>query len=188
MRIGGQKSKGSAWEREAGKLLSLWLTHSERPDIFARNVLSGGAFTLAEQAGKVSSRMPGDIMAAHPLAFRFLEQFSIECKHLRNIGLEAYLLDPRAMTSLGQIISQAKRQARHIGAEYMLLAKQNNREALVMVSGDVGRRIIGARITKGNRYTVPPMHHYLHNDSIYVMRFRDMISKIDPDRLLGEKP
>jgi hypothetical protein len=184
MRVGGGKDKGSAWERQVGKLLSLWLTNAERGDIFSRNVLSGGAFTLAEAAGKISSRAPGDLMAAHPLAFNFLSRFSVECKHLANIGLEAYLLDPRAQTSLGQIISLASRQAKHIKLEYMIVAKQNNREAIVMIDGDVGEKMMRCLRAKRGRISLSPMHHYLHRGSICMLRFCDMLSFIDPEKLL----
>lgn len=184
MRVGGSNDKGSVWEREVGKLLSLWLTNAERGDIFSRNVLSGGAFTLAEAAGKISSRAPGDLMAAHPLAFNFLSRFSVECKHLANIGLEAYLLDPRAQTSLGQIISLASRQAKHIKLEYMIVAKQNNREAIVMIDGDVGEKMMRCLRAKRGRISLSPMHHYLHRGSICMLRFCDMLSFIDPEKLL----
>lgn len=187
VRSGGGKAKGSSWERDVGKLLSLWLTNSERPDIFSRNVLSGGSFTLAEMAGVKSSRMAGDLMAAHPLAFRFLEHFQVECKHLADIGLEAYLFDPRGMTALGRIISLAKRQARHIGAEYMLVAKQNHKDALVMVPGEVGWRMLNCLKSRGARNALRPMHHFLHQDQVCVLRLCDMISRIDPDLFLGAK-
>ena len=184
MKAGGGKSKGSAWEREVGKLLSLWLTNAERPDIFSRNVLSGGSFTLAEAAGKQSSRMAGDLMAAHPLAFRFLSRFSVECKHLANIGLDAFIFDPRMMSPLGHIIRQARRQARYTDAEYMIVAKQNRQDALVMVDGQIGKQMLEALKTTGNRAALKPMHHFFHGDQIFAMRFRDMLVRVNPDLLL----
>jgi hypothetical protein len=184
MRKGGGPEKGHEWERETGRLLSLWLTNSERPDIFSRNVLSGGAFTLAEKAGKKSSRAPGDIIAAHPLAFRFLAAYSIECKHLRDIGLMRYLLDPRGLTPLGQIISLARRQARHIDVEYMVIAKQNHKDAMVFVSGLTGDRMLASLRRRGRREPLHPLHHWFHGRTVFAMRFRDMLSMIDPDLLL----
>jgi hypothetical protein len=127
------KNKGSAFEREAGKQLSLWLTAGERPDTFSRNVLSGGSFTNAELRGEKSSRMPGDLMAAHPLAFAFLSQFSVECKHYEDIGLDAYLWDTRARTMLGEFIYHTKRQAVPVDLEYMLIAKQDYRDGKASV-------------------------------------------------------
>lgn len=177
-------AKGAAWEREVGRLLSLWLTRGEQPDIFARNVLSGGAFTLATERGKRSARMPGDLMASHPSAFRFLEQFSIECKHLKDIGLIQYLLDPRGMTPLGKIIALAKRQARHINVEYMVIAKQNRMAALVFVSGAIGERMLNSLVQYKGRVALMPMHHKFHGGSVVAFRLKDLVLTIDPDLLL----
>lgn len=182
----GSKEKGSAWERETGRLLSLWLTNGARPDIMSRNVLSGGSFTRAEGKGEISSRAPGDLMAAHPLAFQFLARYSIECKHLRDIGLMRYLLDPRAMSELGQIIALARRQAKHIKLNYMVIAKQNQYEPLIFVDGIIGDKMLTCLKRRGNRITLPPMHHRVHGGSVFIMRFRDMLSYVDPDKLLGE--
>ena len=55
MRAGSSKAKGSQWEREVGKTFSLWLTNNERPDLFSRNVLSGGAFTIAHNKGDIDA-------------------------------------------------------------------------------------------------------------------------------------
>lgn len=186
MRKGGNKAKGSEWERATGRMLSLWLTHSERDDIFSRNVLSGGSFTMAEGKGKLSSRMPGDVMAAHPLAFQFLQQYSIECKHLRDIGLLRYLLDPRAMTPLGVIIRQARRQADHIGLDYMVIAKQNQRFPVVFTSAKAGTHMLNAITTRGRRLTLRPMHHWLHSETVFMIRLADMVTRIDPDNFLDK--
>ena len=180
------KNKGSAFEREAGKQLSLWLTAGERPDTFSRNVLSGGSFTNAELRGEKSSRMPGDLMAAHPLAFAFLSQFSVECKHYEDIGLDAYLWDTRARTMLGEFIYHTKRQALPVNLDYMLVAKQDYRDALVFVSSANGKRFLAAK-RESKRTGIIPMYHLLHKESVFVMRLEDMISYVDPDKLLQKE-
>ena len=185
MKNGGGKAKGSEWERHTGRSLSLWLTNNERKDIFSRNVLSGGTFTLAESKGARSSHMPGDLMAAHPLAFRFLERFSVECKHLASIGLEAHFWDPKGGKDLGEIIQLAKRQAASIGLEYMLVARQNHRDPLVFVNGDIGKQILAS--SRGVRAAIYPMFHVLHRGATFVIRFDDMIRFTDPARLLAKE-
>lgn len=183
MRAGGGKDKGSSWEREVGKLLSLWLTHGARPDIFSRNVLSGGAFTNASSKGELSSRMPGDLMAAHPLAFTFMSKYAIECKHLASLGLEQFLFDDKNSSELSKIISFADGQARAVQLDYMIVAKQNRREPFVITAGSVGRHILEAgRVS--SRIRIAPPHHYLHRGRIFMMKFGTMCTVIDPDRLL----
>lgn len=187
MRPGGGKDKGSAWERECGKQISLWLTRGERPDIMSRNVLSGGSFTNAENAGKLSSRMPGDMMAAHPLAFRFLSRFSVECKHLKDIGMLQYMLDPRQQNPLALIIALARRQAKAIDCEFMVVAKQNRHPPVVLVAGDVGEHMMLCTQKRGVRTMLHPMHHYLHKGDVCALLFSDMLDKIDPDLFLAER-
>lgn len=185
MRRGGGKAKGSKFERDSGKALSLWLTYDKHPDIFSRNVLSGGAFTRAETAKKVTARAPGDLMAAHPLAFKFLQKFSIECKHLKDIGLEAWLWDGQAKTSFGEIIDLARRQALSINLQYMVIAKQNNRDVLIFVDGHIGNVMLASyRRRTSRRVAIAPMYHYFHKQSVFVMRLDDLVRYVDPDTFL----
>ena len=184
MRKGGGKDKGSAWERESGKALSLWLTRGEKPDIFARNVLSGGAFTVAQGRGVSSSRMAGDLMAAHPLAFRFLSRYIVECKHLASLGLEQFLFDTSRTSPLSKIVMYARGQANQAGLDYLLIAKQNRRDALVIADGATGTRLIASAIPS-HRAQLPPHHHLLHARSIFVMSLDQMCSRIDPDLFLS---
>jgi hypothetical protein len=181
---GRGKGKGSGWERDVGKQLSLWLTNSARPDIFSRNVLSGGAFTVAAKAGKLSSRMPGDLMAAHPLAFQFLSQYLIECKHLASLGLENYLFDTSGKAQMTGIVALATKQAIQAELEYMIIAKQNHREPLVLVAGYIGQRMLLAHGRSSSRTIITPNHHYLHKQRIFLMRFRDMLSFVKPTSFL----
>ena len=51
MRPGGGKPKGNEFERWVGRQLSIWITDGARTNIFARNVLSGGGFTVTLEKG-----------------------------------------------------------------------------------------------------------------------------------------
>lgn len=119
-------------------------------------------------------------MAANPLAFAFLSKFSVECKHLASIKLMQYLLDPRGMTDLGKIIMLAKRQAKQIDLEFMVISKQNRIEPLVFVSEAVGYKMLDSL----RKETVHPMYHRFHGGTVFCLRFCDMISMIDPHAFL----
>ena len=56
-------SKGSAFEREISKSLSLWYTEGERDDIFWRSSQSGGRATTRAKKGKKTAASYGDITA-----------------------------------------------------------------------------------------------------------------------------
>lgn len=183
MRAGGGAEKGHKWERDVGKQLSLWLTKGQYPDLMSRNVLSGGSFTIAENARRSTARKPGDLIAANPLAFAFLTRFSIECKHLRDIGLEPWLFHPQGQSELGRIIDKAQSQARVIGAEYMVIAKQNHRDAMVFMRGAVGKIMLECPV-KRSRATLRPMYHMFHGDAACGMLLVPMLRWVDPDQLL----
>ena len=71
------KSKGSAWERDVCKFLSVWLTGKEKPYQYWRMPASGGLATISEENADLS----GDIRALTPEGEEALTQFySIECK------------------------------------------------------------------------------------------------------------
>jgi len=185
LRSGGGHAKGSAWEREVGKRLSLWLTNNQRPDIFSRNVLSGGSFTITAQQGKMSSRMPGDLMAAHPLAFNFLSKYSIECKHLASLGLEQFIYDSRGSSILYQINSLADGQAQAIGCRYLLIAKQNHKAPLLMCGARTGQLIMDCFTLAANnsRRGVIMPRHLIVNRWWFIMALDDFL-RINPDDFL----
>ena len=179
------KAKGSAWERDVCKALSLWLTKGQRPDILTRNVLSGGRFTNALRKDSNEKGMPGDVMAAHPLAFKF--NFLVECKHLNSLSLEAYLFDHDDRSPLAHIINQARQHAAKAETplHFMIVAKQNQKPPLVFVDNLILEFMQDAH---KNRRGIPsyrlPFHH-LHSQSIGMFRFQDLINCVDPDKFLA---
>lgn len=183
MRPGGGHAKGAEWERQVGKQLSMWLTAGERPDIFSRNVLSGGAFTIAASKGLQSSRLSGDLMAAHPEAFKFLSKFMVECKHLQTLGIEGFLFDMTNSSPLGQIIMYAAGQAAQAKVDYMIIAKQNRRLPIIITDGSVGKLIL-LSIEKSARTRLAPPHHVLHRGRIFLMELQYLVTMIKPDMLL----
>ncbi len=82
--------KGGAFERDTGRRLSLWLTHGERKDLFSRNVLSGGRFTIQAGQGDFKGN-PGDLVFQDPISYDFMKGRMIECKHYGSLGWDAFL-------------------------------------------------------------------------------------------------
>lgn len=180
VRVGGGKQKGNNWERESARRISLWLTNGEKGDLLTRNVLSGGTFTNAMKAGRMSSHMPGDLMAAHPAAFAFMSRYSIECKHHKDLKIIQYLLDPRQQSELAKIIDLARRQAAHHNLEFMVIARQNRVEPFTFLSESVGYKLLESLKSEN----VVPMYHRLHQGRVFCLRFTDMLSMVDPNRFL----
>ena len=75
MKSGGGKAKGSSFEREVCKKLTLWVTGQDNPYVFWRSPSSGAVATISQ-----SSNVCGDIIAIKEEGNFFTEIFSVECK------------------------------------------------------------------------------------------------------------
>jgi hypothetical protein len=182
MRPGGGGPKGAAFERKTGLTLSLWLTQGGRTDLFSRNVLSGGRFTLASKKGEVLG-VPGDLMAAHPLAFEFLSNFLVECKHTASIQLDQFVFDRVQKTWLSKVIAKAAKEADSMGLDYLVVACQNRRPAMAFMPGKLTSNLLKIAYPRGAlRY------HRFHRDTILACAFDDLVTHIRPDLFLASLP
>lgn len=170
---GGSKQKGNRFERLICQELSLWITKGKRNDIFSRNVLSGGRFTNTEKLGREFGGLPGDVIAAHPLAFSFSQCFSVECKHGADPDLEKFLMDTKHSSFLSRTFSKARRQAQHLDLATMVAARKNRGVPFVIVSGDIGMLALKA--------SKPPYtHHLTHNGTYAVISLANLRNCVDP--------
>lgn len=69
------KTRANIWEREAAKMLSLWVSNGGRKDIFWRTNSSGAKHSVTGEANHA-----GDIVAVDPEGAEFAERFHIEVK------------------------------------------------------------------------------------------------------------
>jgi len=73
-------AKGGSFENEVCKVLSLWISQSERDDIFRRSVSSGAQFTQRRKSNKDTAYQGADITFADPIGEPLIKKWSIECK------------------------------------------------------------------------------------------------------------
>lgn len=177
MRAGGGKAKGSNYEREVCKVLSLWLSDGAQSDLFTRNILSGGAYTRRHS----DRGMPGDLAASHPLSHAFLERYFIECKHHRNLGLGDFLYHGMQRTAFGKIVGKCIEQSADAKRYYLIVAKQNNRDALVFLPRTPGD-LLTVRLRKQSRVRV--LYHALHGGNVFCMRLSDFVAFVPPDAMM----
>jgi hypothetical protein len=76
--MGNKSSKGSAFERELSKLLTVWVSGLDEPILFWRVPASGGMMTRNFHVGEAFS---GDIRSLHPSSAWVTDIFSIEAKN-----------------------------------------------------------------------------------------------------------
>ncbi|MHB8880421.1 MAG: putative PDDEXK endonuclease [Thermodesulfovibrionales bacterium] len=69
------KTRANRWEREASRLLSLWVSGGKRKDLFWRTNSSGAKGTVTKEKNHC-----GDIVASDPAGVEFADRFHIEAK------------------------------------------------------------------------------------------------------------
>lgn len=74
------KGKGSAFEREICKTLSLWWTKDKRDDVFWRSSNSGGRATVRHRTGQSTFGQYGDVQATDPIGQPLINVCTIELK------------------------------------------------------------------------------------------------------------
>lgn len=129
MKPGGGKSKGSGFEREVCKKLSLWVTRGKKEDCFWRSAMSGGRATVAKRKD-IHIRQAGDICSVSPEGHALTDLFFIECKFYKDLGFDSFILD-----GVGTLMShwnKLNEQANKHNLEPMLIARQNRRIPIVV--------------------------------------------------------
>lgn len=126
---GKGKAKGSAFEREICKKLSLWITNGQKDDCFWRSAISGGRATVAKRKGKVV-RQDGDICTVSPEGHVLTDVWFLECKHVRKLDLEQFLIQGH-----GLLATFWKKAVKQAGAKNpIIIAKQNRWPILVITN------------------------------------------------------
>jgi hypothetical protein len=174
--------KGADFERRTAKILSLWLSYGKDDSLFVRSQGSGSQFTRARK-GQI-----GDLGSVSVLGSRFLEKYFVECKHHRNLDLLDLLLG-NSSSFLRGVIRKCRDQAQKSGKEYMLIAKENFREEILIVDPETARHA---------SLSVPPsvpsdsliFHDLfaLSKDSVCLIPLRRFVEAVDPRLFLGEEP
>lgn len=122
MRKGGGKQKGSQFERDICKQLSLWISSDQREDIFWRSAMSGGRATISSSKGKSLIAQVGDISCIDPIGSKFAESFYCECKFYANLDYLGLLKDTGKLL---EFWLDTKTKSEDCGKNPLLIAKQN---------------------------------------------------------------
>lgn len=145
MIIEGNKymGKGSSFEREISKQLSLWWSEGKRDDIFYRSHSSGARFTQRKKIGKTTAYQAGDITCSDPEGEMLIKNWNIECKtgygSKTKSGINRWdILDfvdsKQKIPILQQMWNQCKRDAEITNREPVLIFRRNNRLSCIMMS------------------------------------------------------
>ena len=78
--MANKSGKGSGFEREIAKRLSLWWTEGDRDDVMWRTQNSGGRATIRRKQGKGLAGQHSDLTYTDPIAKPLFDIVLIECK------------------------------------------------------------------------------------------------------------
>ena len=129
--------KGSSFEREICKQLSLWWTYGIRDDVFWRTSGSGARAKTRSKTGKETFGQYGDIQATDPIGQKLIDVCSIELKRGYNKSTFADLIDKpdkAAEQMFEKFIYQAEIDAINANVcSWLLIVKRDRRKALIFM-------------------------------------------------------
>ncbi len=130
-------AKGSSFEREICKLLSLWWTKDKRDDIFWRTAGSGAMAKVRSKVGKKTFGQGGDVQATDPIGQPLIDVCSIELKRGYSKSTSSQLIDkPDGAAEqqyekfIGQAIEDRKNSDAHT---WVLIVKRDRRRTLIFI-------------------------------------------------------
>ena len=126
---GGGKQKGSSFERELCRELSLWVSDGKRDDLLWRSAISGGRATVRAKKGKITAHQAGDICAVHELGHKLTNHFFIECKAYKD--LKAATLVFHSSGTIVNFWNICREQAATNDKAPMLVLRQNRFPTLI---------------------------------------------------------
>lgn len=133
------KGKGSSFEREMCKVLSLWWSKGRRDDIYWRTAGSGARAKVRSKTKQTTFGQYGDIQATDPIGQPLIDLCTIELKRGYSTSTFADLLEPPTRDDskpgiFENFILQATMDSKNAKTPYwMLIVKRNRREAFVLI-------------------------------------------------------
>lgn len=132
-----KQGKGSTFEREICRTLSLWWSDNERDDLFWRAATSGAMATSRSKKGKSTFGQHGDVQATDPIGQPLLDVFTIELKRGYNSFSLIDMLDKKETASQQQFELFFRQVEKDSGlAEsmtWMVIWRKDRRNPLVFI-------------------------------------------------------
>jgi hypothetical protein len=128
-------AKGSEFERQICKQLSLWWSNNKRDDIYWRTSNSGGRATVRAKKGGTTKGQYGDVCATDPIGQPLLDLITLELKRGYPKANLHDLLDRTERSAQGLFekwINKAMVDSEKSGSAYWaIISRRNNRDALI---------------------------------------------------------
>lgn len=172
------KVKGSQFERDLCRKLSLWWTNGERDDVFWRTSSSGGRSTIRSKKGKKTFGQYGDIQATDPIGQPLLDLLTIEAKRGYNKATPWDLLDGSETGSVQwrKFIKQAQTDAQNAKTPFWVVIHQRDRrKAIIAMPYSLHQAL----------FSIPQEPYaqfffYEEIENVYATTLNDFLSRISP--------
>ena len=128
------KQKGSSWEIQICRLLSMWISEGKRVDVFWRSAMSGGRATIGLDRGFKHKAQAGDISAIAALGERLLDHFIIESKFYKDLQLTNMVLKENGF--LYDFWTDLTTKATVFDKQPMLIGRQNSFPPFVLMNNE----------------------------------------------------
>ena len=135
MKPGGGSQKGSSFEREVCKKLSLWISEGVRDDVFWRTAGSGARATTRAKSGRGTCNADGDMCCLDPAYQWFIDSVLVEMKRGYNSWrLDDFLLPKQKKDSIFVVWEKLEKEAARLHKLPLLIFKQDRRQELYISS------------------------------------------------------
>lgn len=174
-------AKGSSFEREICRQLSMWWTDGARDDVFWRSAASGSmATSRMRRKGKTTAGQHGDIQATDPIGKALTDFWSIELKRGYKQWSPFDVIDAKpdaAKQTFTKFVEQATEACTSSGAYApMLIARRDRRDAVVMTP------VFPQQYYENCLTSIIPSMHLDSADGYWtIMRLDDFFENVRPE-------
>jgi hypothetical protein len=179
-------SKGSQFERDFAKDLSLWWTNGANDAVFWRTSQSGGRSTSRAKQGKKTFGQYGDIAATDPIGRPLLELVTIELKRGYNKETPINVLDQESQSAWWGFVEQVTQDSNLAGTLYWLLIhKRDRRHPMVYLPASFKNILYSIRKGKHSLLKCDPNGHIrMGATSIYFTLWEEFKRRVSPKQIL----
>jgi len=180
--VANGKAKGSSFERDMARRLSLWINGSEKPYVFWRTAGSGGLATIMAE----NADMGGDLMAIRDEGRFMTNLFSIELKTGYQDAEAFKHLKPNKSTEIEDFWKQCCRDAERSHKYPCLIFKRKGYPTIIGLSRTIGDMFpwsskLGAPFLKCVSLFFPFKDGQRYLPDLYMYSLEDFLNMVTPD-------
>jgi hypothetical protein len=173
----GKSSKGSAFERELARILTVWVQGTVNPVLFWRVPASGGMLTRNLLIGEAFS---GDVIAVQPAGKWVTKIFSIEAKNgYPSASFDKHLKENKSDEIKG-FWTQAKRDADVVDKIPLLIYRKKGMSPWIGVT-EVVKNLIDDKLQNTLRFVHLGWNKADDLPDIYFFDMKNFFELLDPE-------